>query len=411
MKKIFTALLRRLPLSVMISCTLLPVPVVLFAKYAPSLLPFIWVFPTAFALMDTLSSTVRGKWRIPYALLELGALVFLSIRLLSSAENRVVILIPIMYAITALVELPPNADKRSFQIRLISYSIVGIALHLIAQFFRSASTLSGDPILEPLTPWLLGGFFLFIFCGAIMLNRTNLAVITQGRLLAGVLMKRKNLLLTLAFLGIPLLIACIPGAVTAVSKLFQWLIVAILMLLNLLGSMGKAPVDMSLPTETGENIFAEPTPDGVRPEWLEALIVAVTVLILAFVAFYVLLTLSRWLKALIRYLDKQLRSYLNAVSEDYIDEISDTREDPDHVRRRAKKPRVISPLELGKLSANERIRYRYRQLLRQNPQWPKGSTPRENLKDAASVYEAVRYGEQTATDADARKFSEETKKK
>ena len=115
--------------------------------------------------------------------------------------------------------------------------------------------------------------------------------------------------------------------------------------------------------------------------------------------------------ALVRNSGAKLRSYLNAVSEDYIDEISDTREDPDHVRRRAKKPRVISPLELGKLSANERIRYRYRQLLRQNPQWPKGSTPRENLKDAASVYEAVRYGEQTATDADARKFSEETKKK
>lgn len=413
MKQALTLLWKRLPLSLMIPCALLPVPLMLISKHAPSLLQLAWIWPVAYALADIWGSIIRGKWRILYGLAQLGILVALSVLMFSSFADTPLFLIPLMYGIAALAELPQNTDKRTFQIRLISYGIVGIALHLVAQVFLYTSTLAGNPTLEPVAPWLLISFFLFMFSGILLLNRTNLTLITQGRLSVGTVMKRKNLLLTLAFLGIALAVACLPGVVAAVSKLFQWLFVIILLLLELLGKIGTAPPEGTMPSvEPGDSIFGGAGSENPQPEWLEILVAVLSLLVLVAAVIFAIYFLSRKLMTLVRYLNKKLRSYLNTVTEDYIDEVTDTRDDPDRVQRRAQKGRSLSPLELSKLSPNQRIRYRYRQLMRKNPQWTKGSTPRENLNDtAASVYEAVRYGEQTANDADARKFTEETKKR
>lgn len=413
MKQTLTLLRKRLPLSLMIPCALLPLPLMLIAKHAPALLHLAWIWTAIFALMDVFGSIVRGKWRVLYGLAQLCVFAALAIWMFSSFTATPLFLVPMMYGIAALAELPLNADKRAFQIRLITYGIVGIALHLVAQVFRYTSTVSGNPVLEPVAPWLLAGFFLFIFNGIVMLNRANLALISQGRLFANTLMKRRNLLLTLAVLAIALATACIPAVVAAVSKLFQWLFVALLALLSLLGNLGKTPENSPLPSvDSGENIFGEAGAEAVQPEWLEILIAVLSLLVLVTAVVFGVYFLSRKLMTLLRYLDKKLRSYLTSVTEDYIDEISDTRDDPDRVQRRAQKGRALSPLELSRLSPNQRIRYRYRQLMRKNPQWAKGSTPRENLSDAAaSVYEAVRYGEQTANDADAQRFAEETRRR
>ena len=413
MKQILTSLGKRLPLSLMIPCAIVPLPLALMAKHAPSMLHLAWIWTATFALMDCWNNIIRGKWRILYGLSQVGIFTGLALWMFSSLRNTPLFLVPMIYSIAALAELPRNIDKRAFQVRLVTYGIVGVASHLIIQVFLYTSTLADNPILEPVAPWLLIAFFLFVFSGVTMLNRANLSLISQGRLFAGTVMKRKNLLLTLAFLAIALAVACIPGVIAAVSKLFQWLFVTLLFLFTLMGNLGKAPPDSSMPSvEPGENAFGEATPEGVRPEWLEILIAVVSLLVVVVAVILAVYILSRKLMQLIRYLDKRLRSYLNSVTEDYIDEVTDTRDDPDRVQRKAQKQRPLSPLEVGKLSPNQRIRYRYRQLMRQNPQWSKGSTPRENLSDeAASVYEAVRYGEETANDNDARRFTEETKRR
>ena len=413
MKQIFTSLWKRLPLSLMIPCAIVPLPLALMAKHAPSMLHLAWIWTATFALMDCWNNIIRGKWRILYGLAQVGIFTGLALWMFSSLEDTPLFLIPMMYGIAALAELPRNTDKRALQVRLVTYGIVGVAFHLIIQVFLYTSTLSGNPVLEPVAPWLLIAFFLFVFSGVIMLNRANLSLISQGRLFVSTVMKRKNLLLTLAFFAIALVVACIPGVIAAVSKLFQWLFVTLLFLFSLLGNLGKAPPDSTMPSvEPGENIFGDPGPETVRPEWLEILIAVLSLLVVAAAVVFGVYILSRKLMQLIRYLDKRLRSYLNSVTEDYIDEVTDTRDDPDRVQRRAQKQRPLSPFEVGKLSPNQRIRYRYRQLMRQNPQWSKGSTPRENLsREAASVYEAVRYGKETASDADAKRFAEETKRR
>ena len=413
MKKFLSLLLSRLPMSLMIPCALLPVPLILISKYAPYLLPLAWLWPAAYALTDMLCSAVRGKWRLLSGLAQLAIFAVMAILMFPQVEDTRPYLIPIMYGIVALAELPRNKDHRALQVRLISYGIAGIAVHIIAQILLYTSSVSGESVLEPAKPWLLISFFLFIFSGALQLNRANLSLISHGRLFAGTVMKRKNVLLTLVFLGIALAVACVPSVVTAITKLFQWLFVTLLLLLELLGRIGTAPPEESMPSEeTGENIFGAEGTTSIQSEWLEILVAILSVAALAAAVIFGIFFLCKKLKVLVQYMNKRLRSYLNAVSEDYVDEITDTRDDPDHIQRKGPKGRLLSSLEISKLSPNQRIRYRYRQLMRKNPQWQKSSTPRENLPDtAASVYESVRYGEQTANDADARKFTEETKKK
>lgn len=413
MKKFLSLLLSRLPMSLMIPCALLPVPLILISKYAPYLLPLAWLWPATYALTDMLCSAVRGKWRLLSGLAQLVIFAVMAILMFPQVEDTRPYLIPIMYGIVALAELPRNKDHRALQVRLISYSIAGIAVHIIAQILLYTSSVSGESVLEPAKPWLLISFFLFIFSGALQLNRANLSLISQGRLFAGAVMKRKNILLTLLFLGIALAAACLPGVVTAVSKAFQWLFVAILFLLDLLGRVGTGSPDGTMPSdETGESIFGAEGSESIQAEWLEVLVAVVSLAAIAAGLIFGAVVLWRKLKTLVQYMRKRLYSYLNAVTEDYVDEITDTRDDPDRIQRSGPKMRALSPLEISRLSPSQRIRYRYRQLMRKNPQWQKSSTPRENLPDtAASVYEAVRYGEQTANEADAKKFAEETKKK
>ena len=268
MKQIFTSLRNRLPLSIMIPCAILPLPLALITKYAPGMLHLAWIWTAVYALMDVWNHAVRGKWRILYGLSQVGIFIGLALWMFSSLRNTPLFLVPMIYSIAALAELPRNIDKRAFQVRLVTYGIVGVASHLIIQVFLYTSTLADNPILEPVAPWLLIAFFLFVFSGVTMLNRANLSLISQGRLFAGTMMKRKNLLLTLAFLAIALAVACIPGVIAAVSKLFQWLFVTLLFLFSLMGikpcvyfSMNTDEADYRLAYERGAIGFTCDHPD------------------------------------------------------------------------------------------------------------------------------------------------------
>ena len=113
----------------------------------------------------------------------------------------------------------------------------------------------------------------------------------------------------------------------------------------------------------------------------------------------------------IRFLSEKLQKYMHAVSEDYIDVITDTRDEDDQNVSREKKQKKLSASEVRKLTPAGRVRYRYWQLMRKHPEWAKGSTARENLNvAAANVYERVRYSNYAVEEEDALKFAEETKK-
>jgi hypothetical protein len=65
----------------------------------------------------------------------------------------------------------------------------------------------------------------------------------------------------------------------------------------------------------------------------------------------------------------------------------------------------------SQLPPRERIRARYRKLLKKNPRWRSGRTARENLpEELASVYERARYSQHPITEEEAEQFRQNAKK-
>ena len=118
------------------------------------------------------------------------------------------------------------------------------------------------------------------------------------------------------------------------------------------------------------------------------------------------------LRVLARKLWMLLNRYALAASEDYVDEVSDTRETGETVSsgRRSLFDNWFRQVNEEKLTPVERVRYRYRRLLRRHQEWQPGSTARENLPaDSAVIYERARYSGADITPQEAETFAQQAK--
>ena len=102
--------------------------------------------------------------------------------------------------------------------------------------------------------------------------------------------------------------------------------------------------------------------------------------------------------------------YSAAVSEDYEDEVTSTREDDAERESMLSRLRRFAPEDERGLDATQRVRSRYRGLKRRK-QWETSSTARETLpEEAASLYERARYSGETLSEEEAERFRNVTKK-
>lgn len=396
----------------MITLAFLPVPLLIAAYSVPEFMPYVWMWPLAYFLLDVLGTWIRGKKRILYMFTEIAVIVGITAFMGISLENIRPSLLGLMYIVLLIIELPQSAENRGEQIHLLKYEIVGVLIHLIAQFLLSFYRTVGNQALERIAPWLMGSFFLFIILGLLLLNGANLAKISKGRLSVSKVMKRKNMLMTLVVAVIAVLIALIPGLFSVVQVLLKWVIAVVAWLGELLRKLqGSGKGGSSSGSQQGEIGGAVYEESSGTPPWLETMITVLMVgLAIAIVVFCVYF-LIRKLMVFVRFLGKRMQKYMNAVSEDYIDVITDTRDEGKQNADREKKQKKLSAANVRKLSPAERIRYRYGLLMRKHPEWETGSTARENLTaSAAGVYERVRYSSHPVGEAEAQVFDEETKK-
>ena len=212
-------------------------------------------------------------------------------------------------------------------------------------------------------------------------------------------MRRKNLLLTFA-------IGAAAGGVALIFWLIPDLQAFFLRILKWIFGLLRTSAGNQMPA--GSPPAAAPPGDlemvSSEPAWMKTAVTAVVLGGASAAVLFGLYFLIRKLKAFFKLLGSGLQKYMQAVSEDYVDVITDTRDGK-------KKWKKLSAVSMRKLTPAGRIRYRYGQLMRKHPEWAKGSTARENLPEAAAVvYERVRYSSYPAGEADARKFAEETKK-
>jgi hypothetical protein len=227
-------------------------------------------------------------------------------------------------------------------------------------------------------------------------------------------MRKANTLLTLCFLALAFCIAAIPLAVRLLlacrDMLFAVLRTAYLLIDRLLPdapTVGGAGGPMMMPFGMPAEEYAQPSALALL---LERLMTALTYLVLILGTLLLIRLIARLALRAIRIAAARLARYSAAISGDYTDEITDTRDEEGRSETyavRIKKRFVPSamPDEPG-----ARIRWRYARLLARRS-WAESSTARENLPpDAAAIYERARYSNLPAEKADAEQFDLRTRK-
>ena len=389
----------------------LPVSLLIAAYYAPVLLPFLWAWPLGYVFLDALSTRIPGKWRIAYGLLEtalLGASGWYGGTL---ADNWTFLVVPGMYCVLLLWGLVLSSEERNDRISVFWF-VVSIGAHLMGQLLLYSANIMENPAPDPVRPWVTVSFFLYAILALVTLNQANLKFSTGGRQNASRLMQRKNLLLVVALFAVGMLVASVPAIVKGAGELLQWIIIGVLWLMYILSGKNDAPQGSGEEQgAVGEEGMLPPGEPGQMPQWLSVVLAVIVLALVAAVAVYAVYITVKKLIVFVKFLTRISGKYLHAVSEDYVDEISDTREGRENSERaRSRKPR-LSSLDEKKLPPDQRIRYRYLRLRQKHPEWDKGATARETVSpEAAPIYERVRYSSHPVTEADAQRFLAETKK-
>lgn len=397
----------RCQLPLMIGCGFLPIPLIICHFWArTNLLPWM-VAPVLWLILSCVCMLLPGKWRLAVALPGLIALVAASSYALLAETPGVRILLPALYAGLLLFTLPIAGWERGRELPMV-FPAIGICAHLLAQFLFFVNP-SKIQLIPPLL-WI--SFVIFLLLFMLSMNRQSISSAMPDQHTIPVSIRRRNRLLTWIMLGLVLLVSLIP----ALGKAAQWVMEKIKRFITFIvelilklfatqetsGSSGGSSEDMFAGLGTAEtSMFAK---------ILEKIFVFIAAVALVLIALWVLRFLWRKLKQLAIYLYGQLRHYASSASEDYVDELEDTRSEGEgrvsfaqQILRRRNAKRSLKDLP-----PREQIRMRYSMLRGKHPEWEQSATARETLNESsASLYEKARYSSHDVTVQDSQAFAEQ----
>lgn len=356
--------------------------------------------------LSMLCAAVPARLRLAaasgFSVMLLGAGVFA----LPLSEHPALLVIPVACCMLLFASLPFIA--RGVHSVSPALFIVGVVSHIAANlFFHSKAAGTTDMAL-----YLKLAFFTYLPLFLLAMNRITLDNASLSRYHLPALMRRVNILLTLAFLALALLIASVPAAARGLYALWRAMRTGLRALGALLSRLlpgalntGGAGMGGGMLLPIGMEPLQPPSAFAVFLERLSS------VLAFAALVFGCLLFLRLLFKLTIRLLraiPDRLRRFAASAAEDYEDEITDTREGSGQaqstlrLRRRAAQRTPDTP--------GEAIRYRYARLLARHKAWSDSSTARENLPEqTAEIYERARYSPHPVSQADADEFVQGTR--
>lgn len=405
-----------------------PLMTLVILSNAPSELPALTVLIPAYVLLTWLCMLLPGKIRIAAGALSCALLMLLGLRLLPSGpvvsavdaytlslDQRVFLLIiPFLLCAELLYSLRFAAWPRDREIAFNWYAI-GLGIHLLVQLISYVQRRVGSAAWECANPWLLLAFIAFMLLVLLSMNRVTMGGASLGRQRVPLSMRRKNTALTVSLLAASLIIAAIPSIARLIESLWHAFIRAVGAVMAFIAGLlaqdeagaggGVGGSSMFPPVMSGE----EPSLLAKLLEWIATLLVLAALIALAI---FFMRFLVQKLTELLRLLYARLRQYMSSASQDYVDEITDTREDGSQTQGTllARLRRRMTFVNEKRLTPAERIRYRYRQLLKRHPDWHNSRTARENLpEDTASLYELARYSGRELNPQDAERFTGETR--
>lgn len=400
---------RRLQYPLITALAFFPMVLLVHSFFAPGLVGRSWQIPACYGVLAVVTILLPRKLRLQFSLLAGAVMVYLCCREHTGSLRWILAGEGAFYAVLLLWSLPFGSwdENQELSVGFLCFGLGMYAFLLIAEVFtRSQENL----LLEQAVPWLTYGLVAYLLLALLSMNRRGLIQASAGRQKVPVAMRRKNLLMICLVCAAAGTSALLPQVVAWITGLGKSLVRLILGLLIHEGGEGE-----TLPAGTVEgggqpalDQFDDAGSSGVFVGELFRVLGAVLLVTLGSVLLFALL---RKLFGAIGKMLKALGDRMNEGGEDYEDEITDTREDgigdQSGKTRRGRGRRLWN--ELG-LPPGEKIRYRFRVLLRRHPEWTDGTTAREKLpEEVAGLYEKVRYGDRPVTEAEAKTFRSETK--
>lgn len=400
-------LLRKGQLILLMACGIYPVVMVLLKSFAPALLGLGWLFPTVYGVMAMIAIQIKGSVRLG-AGFAMAAGFTAAAFLLAPGDCRIG---AAAAALVAGVLLMMSLKMGGWSVRQevpVMWIAVCMLCHLAGQMVIRTDMVSGELLLEPYRAGIMAALMAFVLLTLMSMNRNGLMAASGKRQSVPGSMYHKNVLLILGMFALAVLASLLPSVLSSVMDVIErglvWLVEFVSRLIP--DTELNQVEDITSVVETlpegygggGQELRLDP---GVE-KFMAACGAVITVVLVAMLAYRIF----RILKEKIREMLLSLGKFAASASEDYIDEVTDTREDITAEQLEKKRRPARMPLmEPRNLSPEEKVRFRYRRLLLKHPEWDAGATARETLApDAAQLYERARYSGQNVTEAEAEAF-------
>ena len=292
-------------------------------------------------------------------------------------------------------------------------TMLGILFYLVAQYFSSRSDLPSFACYHVLQVPVIVGFLLFFFIELLIMNEKTIQDEAVGDSIPSSVV-RHNVFLVICVFAFTTFVACIPAIGHAVQSVWEMMKRAIKVIIRFLLSL-LPEAEKTGAGGGGGGLSGLEKMEAAEPSllaiWLERIVAVLAGLLLLFLLVQALRIIYGKMKLLLQRLKAFLSQYMKNTSQDYIDEITDTRNTPEKKLSalfHRKKKRAYRK----EMSNSEKIRFTYGVMVDHHPEWKSSSTAREQLDSSyASIYEKVRYAELEASDHDQDVFSELLHKK
>lgn len=406
MKLNFGLLRRRWHMAVLLAAGFLPLPLVLCAKRAPDAL---WAgLPAAglYVLFSWLCTVLPGRRRLIAAVLGAAAIAVVELKLLPWMGALMLLLIPLVYGYLLFAGLAYGGEETP-----LVYPCVAAGVHIVAQFIQLFDANANVQMPTAVIYALRLAFVVFGFLVLFSLNRISLREAAAKGSPAPLTVKRRNLLLTVALGGLTMLIACLPAVLRFFQRFWDAFVVLVKKIWAILCALlaaEEAPMSGGMGGLPDGMLAGEVRETSLFWKILEKIAMVVGLIAAAALVVVILVILWRKFRKLFALVAARLREYAQAASEDYHDEISDTREGGERTsifRRFVRRRDPLKGIDEAKLPPRERIRFYYLRAWLKRSDWEVGHTARENLpSEAAGIYEKARYSQHDVTEAEAAEF-------
>ena len=293
-----------------------------------------------------------------------------------------------------------------FDVRLQVVPVFAAAYAVAELLCRMLSRGEFAEVVRLVTPWLHGCFLVFFALVCYRANRERLfASVRRGRRPAAE-NRRRGAVWTMAMAAGTVLLSLAPVWARGLSALWGWLKEAARVVIAFLGSLmaREEPAGGGAAGSGGSGMMpmeaAEPSP---LLQLLKKALYALTALALAALLLWAAKTLAvrawRGIRRVIAQVSAAIRRLSVPVEEDFVDEV----ESSEAAGLRISALRLRRE-RLSGLPPREGIRHEYRRLLRRHREWGPGRTARENLPQAAELYERSRYSGLPVTQEDLLEF-------